>query len=112
MRINFETFLNWAKTHLNNIKVGGGKIKANSLWCDDSKRHLWCKPSIGYFHCWKSGKKGTLFDLIMEIEKCSYDEAVDILGGDHRLHYYETKVDALFAKQEFQPVPSPSVCVN
>ena len=99
--VDFQTFYDWIKTHFTDIRVSNGKIKVHSIFCDDKKRHLWCKPSIGYYHCWKSGKKGTLFDLVMEIEKCSYDEAVEILGGDTGLRYFESKLDALFHPKEY-----------
>lgn len=94
--VDFQLFYDWAKTHFNDMRVTNGKIKVNSIFCDDKKRHLWCKPSIGYYHCFKSGRKGTLIDLVMEVEKCSYDEASDILGGDQSMRYFESKVDSLF----------------
>jgi DNA primase len=106
--IDFDTFLSWAKNHFDTIKVKGEKICLNSIYCEhlggDSKQHLWCRPYTGYFHCYKSGKKDTLHNLVMDIEKCSYDEAVDILGGEQSIRYLESKLEAFFASQESQTV--------
>ncbi len=102
--IDFDTFLNWAQQHFTDIKVGEEKIRLNSIYCEhlggDEKHHLWCRPHTGHFHCYKSGKKGTLYDLVIDVEKCGYHEAVDILGGKQTLRYLEAKLEAFLASEE------------
>lgn len=97
MEIDYDTFLTWAKEHFHDEpREMNGKIRLNSIFCNDRKRHLYCKPSIGYFKCMKSGNKGSLYQLVMEVEKCSYDQAIDILGGEQNLRYFAAKVKRFF----------------
>ncbi len=102
--VDYKSFLTWAKEHFDDIKVLPGKIKLNSIFCEhlggDVKHHLWCRPKFGSFHCYKSGTRGSLYDLVMEVEQCSYDEAVDHLGGDQELRYLEAKLEAFFAVEQ------------
>lgn len=102
--IDFDIFLDWVKQHFTDIKVYNEKIRLNSIYCDhlggDEKHHLWCRPHTGYYHCYKTSKKGTLYELVMDVEKCSYDAAVDILGGEQNLRYLEAKLEAFFASEE------------
>lgn len=95
--VDYNLFKSWANEHFDNMVERGGKIRLKSIFCDniggDKKHHLYCKPSIGYFKCMKSGTKGTLYELVMKIEGCSFDEAVDILGGEHNLRYFESKLE-------------------
>lgn len=112
--VEFDTFLSWVKEHFDDIKVSGKRIKINSLFCDhlggDEKHHLWCRPYTGYYHCYKSGKKGSLYELVMHVEKCAYSQAVDILGGDQSLRYLEAKIEAFFAtEQSNQEVEKPKL---
>ena len=88
MAIDFDTFKTWAQEKFNKIDVKGTEIKINSIFADnDEKFHLWCSPSggknqrpYGVFHCWKSGRKGSLISLVMEVEKCNRDSAMELLG--------------------------------
>jgi DNA primase len=42
----------------------------------------------------KSGEKGSLYSLVMTLEQCSYDQAVEILEGNTQdLRYLETKLE-------------------
>lgn len=101
--VDFYTFLEWAKQHFKDIKVKNEKVRLNSIYCHhlggDDKHHMWCRPYTGYFHCYKSGKKGSLFELVMEIERCSYTEAVEVLGGKQNLRYLEAKLEEFFASE-------------
>jgi DNA primase len=101
--IDFDTFLTWAQQHFTDIKVSEEKIRLNSIYCNhlggDEKHHLWCRPYTGHFHCYKSGKRGTLYDLVMDVEKCSYSQAVDTLGGKQTLRYLEAKLEEFLASE-------------
>lgn len=107
--VDHNIFLNWAQQHFVDIKEANEKIRLNSIYCDhlggDEKHHLWCRPYTGYYHCYKSGKKGSLYDLVMDVEKCSYDAAVDILGGEQTLLYLEAKLEAFLASESADDLP-------
>jgi DNA primase len=108
--IEFDIFLAWAKEHFDDIKVTDQRIKVNSVFCEhlggDTKHHLWCRPYTGHYHCYKSGKRGTLYDLVMHIEKCAYSQAIDILGGDQSLRYLEAKVESFLAGDQVSTQPA------
>lgn len=99
MKIEFEIFHDWAKQNFTDIKVKANKIRLNSIYCDDQKYHLWCRPHTGHYHCYKSGIKGTLYKLVMDVEGCSYPEAIDILGGKQTLRHLEEKLE-IFLRNE------------
>jgi len=88
MAIDFETFLTWAENRFDKVSVKGNEIRLNSIFAEsDSKFHLWCNPAggknarkFGVFHCWKTDKKGSLISLVMQVDKCSREEASKILG--------------------------------
>ena len=82
-----EKFLDWASVKFGSLEKKGDEICVNSIFTTDQKKKLWCNPrggknkiKYGVFHCWKSGKKGTLVSLVMEVEKCSKQKAMEILG--------------------------------
>jgi DNA primase len=95
--IDYNIFKEWAKHYFKDMIEKNGKIRVHSIFLDDQggdrKYHLYCKPSIGWYKCMKSGTKGTLYDLVMKLEHCSFDEAVDILEGEQTLRYLEAKLD-------------------
>lgn len=98
--ISYEKFQEWARKRFPDAKIKDGKVKINSLFCDhlggDQKYHLWCKPEINHFRCWKSGVHGNLFQLIVTVENCSYSEAKRMMGvGSFNLAELEKRVDEL-----------------
>jgi len=114
MAIEFERFLDWAERRFGDIVVKGDEVKINSIFTEDHKHHMWCNPyggkhgrPNGVFHCWKTDTKGSLVSLVMQVDNCTYEEALDILGGaDTRLSELEKKVNEIFSKK---PDPSPVV---
>lgn len=116
MSIDFDRFLSWAESRFDDVAVRGNEILINSIFCDDRKRHLWCNPSggktgckNGVYHCWKSDKSGSLVGLVMLVEKCSYDEAVEVLGASSEggLEELEKRVRDIFEKREPPPENQP-----
>lgn len=96
--IDYTVFKQWAQQHFKEMREKNGKIRLNSIYCDaiggDRKFHMYCKPSIGMFKCMKSGEKGSLYSLVMQVESVAYDQAVEILEGDTQtLRYLEAKLD-------------------
>lgn len=111
MSIDFDKFLAWAESRFDNIIVKDNEIKINSIFCEDYKHHLWCNPSggknkypHGVYHCWKTDQKGSLVNLVMQFDKCSYEDALDILdGADIELNELEKKVQEIFDQKTIEP---------
>lgn len=88
MPIDFEKFVEWAEKKFDKIVVSGREIRVNSIFAEsDTKQHLWCNPDggknqvpSGVYHCWKTDKSGTLVGLVMQVDKCSRQQALEILG--------------------------------
>lgn len=108
MAIDFDLFLNWAESRFDSVVVKGNEIKLNSIFCEDYKHHLWCNPSggknnipYGVFHCWKTDTKGSLISLVMQVEKCSFEDALEILDSpNHSLDNLEKQVQEIFETKQ------------
>jgi hypothetical protein len=108
MAVDFNKFLAWVESRFDNISVTGNEIKVNSIFCEDSKRHLYCNPSggkkerpYGVYRCWKSDERGSLAKLIMLVDKCSFPEALNVLGvGDIGLAQMEEDIAKFFDEQK------------
>lgn len=105
MSIDFDRFLNWAESRFDNVLVRGDEVLLNSIFCEDRKHHLWCNPSggktnnqNGVYHCWKSDQKGNLVGLVMLVDKCSYEQAIETLDAisEGSLEDLERRVQELF----------------
>lgn len=107
MSIDFDVFYEWANSRFSNIIVKGEEIKINSIFCEDYKHHLWCNPSggknhapYGVFHCWKTDTKGSLVSLVMQVDKCSFEDALEILNSTNtKIEDLEKKVAEIFEKK-------------
>lgn len=119
--IDFEVFLNWVEKHFDSVKVSGNEIKLNSIYDpdqNDNKHKLWCNPTgetkngireYGVYHCWISGKKGTLVGLVIDVENCSYKEACEIIEADGNIDDLEEKLNEFFLGTKKETIiPSPS----
>ena len=108
MEIDFDTFVRWAEDKFNGLViVKGNEVKINSVFCEDNKFHLWCSPQGGKYkrqggcyHCWKTGNKGTLLGLVMQVEGCTYQEAQEILEGGTSIRLLEEKLNEFFENKE------------
>jgi DNA primase len=71
---------------------------------------LWCNPSggknnlpYGVFHCWKTDRKGSLISLVMHVDSCSFEDALEILNTPNRkLEDLEKQVQNLFSKKKLE----------
>lgn len=112
MAISFELFLNWAERRFQDVVVRGDEIMVNSIFTEDYKHHLSCNPSggkhklaNGVYHCWKTDEGGSLVSLVMQVDKCTYEEALEALGGyDSELRELEARVNAIFLNKYAEPV--------
>jgi hypothetical protein len=104
--ISFEKFLNWAESRFGDVKVRNKEIKINSIFCEDYKHHLYCNPSggknnlpYGAYRCWKTDRTGSLVSLVMIVDKCSFEEALETLDStDLNLYVLQEKIENLFSK--------------
>lgn len=114
MAIDTELFLNWVESRFgDDYKLKGDEIKLNSIFTDeeDTKYHLWCnceggkkKRDNGVFRCWKTDKRGSLISLVMLVDKCSFEEALEILGGANaNLRMLEEKLANFWIQKEKEP---------
>lgn len=129
MAIDFDAFLSWAEKKFEGDVVVAhekGEIKLNSVFCEDCKHHLWCNPSggrngrkHGVYRCWKTDRRGSLVSLVMHVEGCSYEEALEKLGtADMSMAELEKKLEAVFwgkpvpDEREFLGLPPGTVPVS
>jgi len=110
MPVDFQKFVDWAMLRIPPIEIKGNEIRANSIFTEDLKKHLWCNPlggknkvEYGVYHCWKSEKKGTLVNLVMQVDNCSFKEALSKLGI-----IYETMVAPEEIDFNFETEPDSS----
>ena len=106
--IDFDKFLSWAESRWDgDVIVKGNEVKVNSIFKDDYEHKLWCNPSggkgefpHGVYHCWKSNEGGSLVSLVMDVDKCSFEEALHILDtGDISLLNIEKKLEDMLLQQ-------------
>lgn len=108
MAVDFDSFLNWAESRFSDVVIKGNEIKINSIFCEDYKHHLWCNPNggknslpYGVYHCWKTDNKGSLISLVMQVDKCSFEDALEILDTpNHRIEDLEKQVLEIFNKNK------------
>lgn len=105
MSVSFHKFLSWAESRFGDVVVKGSEVKVNSIFEDDFKHHMWCSPSggkdkrkDGVFHCWKTNKKGSLITLVKLVDKCTYEEAVEALGGTVITEDLNKRIDQFYAQ--------------
>lgn len=108
MAVDFDRFLDWAENRFPVVQVKGDEVKLDSIFAEDTKQHMWCNPyggknnrENGVFHCWKTDRYGSLVTLVMLVDKCSYEEALEILDtGDASMMQLERELD-LFLHEKY-----------
>lgn len=107
--VNFDAFVKWAEERFGSVIVSGEEVKLNSIFADDDvKAHMWCSPRggkhdrpHGVYRCFKTEKVGTLVGLVMQVDHCTYEEALEVLGTDFELHELEGRLhEFIFGLQE------------
>jgi len=117
MAVNYEAFLSWAEKRFDNIKANGKEVMVSSPFPEeeglepDYKTHLWCnveggkhQRGDGVYRCWKTDKVGTLTGLVMKVEGCTYEEAVDILGGTSNRGIIEQRMENFFQDKDREEI--------
>lgn len=106
--VDFDAFVRWAEDKFDGfVIVKGNEVKINSIFTEDRKFHLYCnvyggkhKREDGVYHCWKTGNKGTLMGLVMQVEGCTYQEAQDILEGATSIRVLEERLHEFFENKQ------------
>lgn len=103
--IDYNQFLNWAESRFGDVVVKGNEIKLNSIFVDDYKHHMWCsttggknKRPNGVFRCWKTNKVGSLVTLVRLVDKCTYEDAIETLGGDTIIGDLQQRIDQFYSQ--------------
>jgi len=116
----FENFKNWVKDRFkDDVLISGSEIRINSIFADDNKYHLWCSPKggkdkikNGVYHCFKTDNKGSLLKLIRLVDKCSREDAYEILNGKKTIRQLEKQLFEFFEKEESCENKKDKVVVN
>lgn len=120
MGLNAEKVLEWVERRFDDVVVKGNEIKVNSIFCEDRKRHLWINPEggkkkrpFGAYRCWKTDRRGSVVGLVSHIEKCTFEEALELLDvPDLSLAHLEKKVNELFdckTKEDVNPTDNSTL---
>lgn len=107
--MNFETFVNWAENKFDDVKINGNEVKLNSIFCEDTKNHLWVNPEKGVYHCWKTDKAGTIIQLVSIVDNCSFKEAYEKLGLNNNfgIRQLEEKLKIFDKRPNITSLPLP-----
>ena len=60
-------------------------IGIQCLWCSDKTNHLGIHTTRGTINCFRCSIKGTVIRLIMKIERCGYEQALEVVSNFNRL---------------------------
>lgn len=69
-----------AQDYFKDLKKKGGSYWTSSPWANDSNHSFSINPKLGIFNCFSTGKKGNAAKLVMEMESCSWLEAMHVLA--------------------------------
>jgi len=106
--IEFEAFVDWAMDRFNgDVIVRGNEVKLNSIFTADNGHHMWCNTEggkhqreNGCYRCFYTEEKGTLTGLVMQVDSCTFEEALNILAGHTPIGELEEKLDKFFENQQ------------
>jgi len=117
MAVDFDAFLRWCEDRFYDVQVSGNEIKVNSIFKKNDQDHkLWCNPyggkkgiELGCYRCWKTDRRGTLAGLIMEVDGCSFRDALEILGGESSFEDLEQRVEEFWEQESTKDTPKEEV---
>ena len=62
------------------LRRSGSRYKGLCPFHDDTTPSFYVTPSLGIFKCFACGKGGNAVHFIMEMERCSFHDAVELLA--------------------------------
>lgn len=99
MQIEHDDFIAWADQKFNgDFEVSGPEVKVNDPWwvnedgLPDSDHKCWINTSKCCFRAFKSNRTGHLLEFVMDREGCSWEEALEIIGGTESFQSMEKKL--------------------
>lgn len=113
--IDHDTFVRWCESRFDNIQVKGDEVKVHDIWWRDEigqpdrRNHCWANTTKGCFHAWKSGKGGSLIELVAEVDKCSWEEAAQAIGATYSPNDFEAKLEKLLQDDVVDFTPKKKV---
>ena len=114
--IDHDAFVEWATSNFDNVIVSGSEVKLDDIWwydefgIRDSKNHCSINTEKACFNTFKSKRGGHLLEFVMEVEKCSWEDAASLLGADNSLSMLEKRLDKFFeVEAEMDFVPTAAV---
>ena len=116
MKISHDNFVAWAEEKFGDIIVSGDEVKVNDPWWEvqhgspDNDHKLWINTNKGCYHAFKSGRTGPITELVMQLQPCDFDEALEIVGGEDSIIQLEKKLEDFFTKKEVaKPENKPKI---
>jgi hypothetical protein len=115
--VDFDSFLRWAESRFDSVLIKGKEILINTPFeSGDTNHHLSCSPSGGKFkrddgvyHCWKTDRRGSLLNLIREIDGCSKREALEKLKHGGCMNDEERRLEEFFKVKDQIAGPTPAI---
>ena len=102
MNIDQDTFIAWASEHFDDIKISGDEVKVPDIWHHniDHDNKCWINTKKACFRAFKSERTGHLLELVMEVEGCSWQDAIEEVGAGYSLHGLDEKLDKFLRQEE------------
>lgn len=108
--IDHDAFVQWAESRFDNIHVDKDEVKVRDIWWvndygePDNDNKCWVNTTKGCYHALKSRRHGSAIALVVEVDKCTWEEAAQTLGCEYTPEDFESKLEALFRKEHEQEV--------
>ena len=100
LTIDSEKLESWIEESFDVYKPYSKGYTVNTPFKEDRKFKLSISPDMGAYHCWKSGKHGPLWKLVMILDKCSKQEAIEKIYTENSLAFYDEKIQAFRNKSQ------------
>lgn len=106
-----KELLRWMRSRLRTVipnASNGREIRADCPLCvsrgkkPDVKQHLYVSKTKKVGHCFRCGWKGMWWHLVMEVDECTYEEAIAQLHGVPLLEDYDSTLAQLFNQNPYE----------
>lgn len=102
--VDRDLFIEWCEGSFGRFKTSGDEIQVNSIFTDDYKFKLYCNTTKNLYHCFKTGAKGTLHQLVAKIEKCSMEMSYGIIGGKPQIANLDERLREVMYGKNPEPI--------
>lgn len=98
MIVDDKKLLDWIENTFDSYKPYKSDYLVNSPFKEDKKFKLSISPSKNCFHCWKSDASGPIWKLIMTLDKCTKQEAINKICKETDIQEFDSKIASLKEK--------------